>query len=890
VSARADGPQLAIRDVRAEADRVGRFEKIELDLDLTGDWENPYDPDQVDVTAHFTSPSGRRIAVPAFYYQPYRIRQLPSSAKRTRVASLKLYLDEREWEPEPVVTFFLDDVALRVSGTGEQVVLDDMEAGAGDWEPATASASGELAHGGRRSLRFTARVEGEEDWPGAVLACKGADWSRFDGLSLWLYPRMARVRGPVHLYFANDEGVNSPIMQWNPMDLRPNEWNHLVWDWSGFRPDLQAEADGSPTWKVRFTPVEVGRYLCSVTARTPGAEARSEEQAFDVTESSRKGFVRISPDDPHYFVHDRGDVFFPIGHDVVWGSGGPLDLAEAYFPKMAAHGENCTYLIMHGTPWFPQRLAIEWDNLGVYDQEAAALLDRYLALAEQYGIYLKLSFDVHVHNSDLWHLNPYNRARGGPCASPNDFYTDRTAIDLYEKRLRYIVARWAYHPSIMAWESFAEIDGATDLDGSAGWGYPSRPGGERIPALLAPWLRETSAYLRSIDPYQRLITVSFAGDVSDPSIWALPEIEYTQIHTYGALDTAKAVSEWCRKLTAEYPKPMMVTEFGWDAQTVDSGGDRDGVGNHNGLWASVMSGAAGAAMNWWCDRIDELNLYPQYQALAAYVDDVQWPREGFRPAQVELLPAASAALSAVTIQAQGPFAGGSVSEFTVAPDGGVNDPAQVPSFLHAPGRPEPHVDPVFHVDCPAPSSFAVHVHSVSPDARLDIYLDGRLALSQELPAQNVPGKVCTFSEQWQLWQCLYNEEFAIPVPAGRHTIRLANGKPGFSWIRIAGYRLTNYDRDPLRVVGLTGRNTTLLWFQNKESTWGAALRGLVPTPAVGARAIVTGLPPGAYDLEWWDTWSGRVERRETCDAPAGSLELALPVVERDVACKLLRAP
>ncbi len=893
----ASGAELSILSVTPGEERVERYAPFELALEVAGDWENPFDPEQIDITAHFTTPSGKVLDVPAFYYRAYSSRVLPASAKRARVRFLKLFINELEWGPNSPVDFFIDDVKLLDSATDRTVSLGDVEAGPGPWRLSDHLVlTDEMARTGSRSLRFSPSIDLEENWPGAVLDCRGADWSGSDGLSLWLYPRTARIAAPVHLYFEAEDGTRSPIMRWSPQSLRANEWNHLVWDWREFRPDIRFEAQGEPGWRVRFTPVEEGRHTYYVSARNRRSSAKSEERTFDVTPSDRPGFVRVSLDDPHYFVHDNGDLFFPIGHDVIWsGAGGPLSEARAYFPKMQAHGENCTYLIMGALDAFPPRLAIEWEKLGAYDLEAAACLDWYLDLAEKHGIYFKLSFDVHAHNIvgkplGLWDANPYSAGRGGPCTGPNDFFTNREAVELYKKRLRYIVARWGYHPNIMAWESFAEINGAVEVDGRAGWRYAAGEEHPDVSRMLANWLSETSDYLRSIDPHDHLISVSFGGDGSDDRLWSLPQMDYTQIHHYNSVDTAPAIARWCRSLTERYAKPMMVTEFGWGVRSTDLSIDPTGICNHNGIWASVMSGAAGSAMNWWCRRIDKLDLYPQFQALRNFARTVEWDKEGFRPADVELRAPAQDELPSVTLDARGPFFGATVSDFTVASDGTVNDPGQVPSHLLAPGRPEPRVLPVFHVDYPADGTFAVYVDTVSPDARLDVYLDGEPALSRELPAENVEGKPSTFSERWQVWQCAYDEDFAIEVPAGRHSIRIENGKPGFSWIRISHYTLTNYDPQPLRAFGLTGRNATLLWIQNKQSTWGNDRLGKQPPAVEGAEAEVSGLTAGDYMIEWWDTYDGKVSYSETATAEAGRLRLTVPPLERDVACKIIRIP
>ena len=885
----------AIVSVQASAGRVERYDRLDFGLGITGDWQNPFDPDQVAVDLHVTAPSGRRIVVPAYCHEPHAASVRPASEKRREVRFLKLFINEHEWPQGLEAEFFIDDVRL-LRGR-EEVALADMEGDLGGWSlHERVAVSEELAHGGTRSLRFAPEIDAEENWPGAVLATRGADWSAFDGMSLWVYPRMARLAGPVMIYFQAEDGTKSPIRTWGPEQLEAGEWQELRWDWSEFRSDVLFAPEGKPGWRAHFTPSEVGEYRYRVTARTPDATVESDEAAFDVADSDRPGFVRVSGDDPHYFAFDNGEGFFPIGHDVIWsGAGGPLTEAMEYFPKMEAHGENCTYLIMGALDAFPPVLAIEWSELGRYDQDAAAAVDWYLDLARKHGIYVKLSFDVHAHNiragrPGLWEQNPYSTERGGPCAGPNEFYTSPEAVAQYKKRLRYIVARWGHRPEIMAWESFAEINGAVEEDGHSGWRYGTEPGHDEVSEMLAAWLAETSDYLRAVDPYDHLISVSFGSDGSDDRLWALPQMDYTQIHHYNSLDTAPQIARWCRTLTERYAKPMMVTEFGWDVRATDLTVDPLGICNHNGIWAGVMSGAAGGPQNWWCDRIDALDLYHQYRSLRDFTDGIDWAREGFRHADIQLNAPAQETLPSVALPATGPFSDGQVSEFTVGRDGAVNDPGQVPSHLLAPGRPEPHVRPTFHVDYPVAGQFVVRVDSVSPDARLDVYVDDELVLQQELPAQAASGVTSVFEERWQVWRGIYDREFAVPVPAGRHAIRLENGKPGASWIRIANYALTNYDAEPVRAFGLTGRNTTVVWFQNKLSTWGNDRRGGEPGTIRQATADVTVGSPGNYRIEWWGTWAGKVMRTEEATATEGRIVLRLPAFTRDVACKITRLP
>jgi len=62
---------LRISNVYVNRPQVTLYEKFEITFDLDGLWDNPFDPAQVKVDAEFSSPSGRTLVVPGFFYQQY---------------------------------------------------------------------------------------------------------------------------------------------------------------------------------------------------------------------------------------------------------------------------------------------------------------------------------------------------------------------------------------------------------------------------------------------------------------------------------------------------------------------------------------------------------------------------------------------------------------------------------------------------------------------------------------------------------------------------------------------------------------------------------------------------------------------------------------------------
>lgn len=70
----------SVRSVSALSTVVARYGLFELSADLDASWNNPFDPNDISVSAWFTSPSGKTVEVPGFWYQPFS-RRLEGNAE-----------------------------------------------------------------------------------------------------------------------------------------------------------------------------------------------------------------------------------------------------------------------------------------------------------------------------------------------------------------------------------------------------------------------------------------------------------------------------------------------------------------------------------------------------------------------------------------------------------------------------------------------------------------------------------------------------------------------------------------------------------------------------------------------------------------------------------------
>ena len=72
VVALASSGTLAISEVTLSKSQVPRYETVEYTFRVAGQWENPFDPDEVRVDAVITGEDGMRTVAPGFFYQEYR--------------------------------------------------------------------------------------------------------------------------------------------------------------------------------------------------------------------------------------------------------------------------------------------------------------------------------------------------------------------------------------------------------------------------------------------------------------------------------------------------------------------------------------------------------------------------------------------------------------------------------------------------------------------------------------------------------------------------------------------------------------------------------------------------------------------------------------------------
>jgi len=120
---------------------------------------------------------------------------------------------------------------------------------------------------------------------------------------------------------------------------------YTPYDIAAVNEDREALGISGPNdWRIRYTPRVTGRHTLTLRVRDRGGVAASPAVGFDVEPSDRRGFIRVSRDDPRFLRYDNGDEFVPIAEGRQWAPQErrrALSYAEA-FAADAAAGVNLT--------------------------------------------------------------------------------------------------------------------------------------------------------------------------------------------------------------------------------------------------------------------------------------------------------------------------------------------------------------------------------------------------------------------------------------------------------------------------------------------------------------------------------------------------------------------
>ena len=373
----------------------------------------------------------------------------------------------------------------------------------------------------------------------------------------------------------------------NPYDLRQVSLDGLFTAPDGGQMKVPGFWDGEATWRVRFTPSQVGEWNYQLTVTDSRGVSLPYEGKFNVTASDLHGWLQpgnwVDPAySGHYLVYQDGTPFYGIGHcdalNILW-KGFNADTGVGLFDEMKQAGEN--YVV-----WWPlysnSPISYSYDD---YSLPSLKVIDMVVADAQKKGIFLvftiwdhpELRDDKHPGN---WGTGNWSRNGFSKLGDLQSFFTSAEAWAWQENFYRYIIARWGYSPAIGMWQTVSEINGTNAYN------------------QTDPWHKQVNDFFVANDPYRHPTTASKSGGSSDiPWPEGHQVMDAPQVHIYDPLNNnpvgaAKVLAQWTSTMWNEAEKPNWVGEFG------TPGDEYYPELFHNSIWAALSSGAAMTPAEW----------------------------------------------------------------------------------------------------------------------------------------------------------------------------------------------------------------------------------------------------------------------------------------------------
>lgn len=680
---------------------VGQYEKLEMEIQVDGRYDNPFDPDAVDLVVLLKTPGDKRVMLPAFYCQQYERRKLDQGRNR---ANWYYPIGRGTWKARfaPMQTGTYSATAKLKDRTGT------IQSGSVRFDCVQSSSKGFLCTS-RDDPRFLEFTDGS---PFFAIGQNLAFISESQYVNL---TKAEEIFGKLSANGANFLRIWTCCEDWAmAIEARKSAWDR--------------------SWH-RNAPIEI----------LPGSDSFDQNEPanrkYVKIDSSDRISITVSPSHPvalrpktRYALTGRFMAKGPTGLRINMGQNnwemscektGQNEWKTFRREFMTDQnefwlGRTTLNLIGSGTIWLdmlslkeaPAGPELLWEAdvnrpiRGLYNPLDCFLLDKIIEAAERHDIYLMLC----LLTRDLYmkHLSDDKNAEY------------EHAIRDAKKFMRYAVARWGYSTHVAAWEYFNEIN-------------PGLPTNR--------FYNEVGEYLEKTDIYHHPRTTSTwhpsAKDCRHRSL------DIGQLHHYMRPETkeefkdeAAVVLNKAQFLRTHAPnKPVLIGEFGlatpkWGLSEYMKR-DTEGVHFHNSLWASAFSGTSGTAMFWWWDQLDRQDAYGHYRPLAAFLTDVSF--------------------------------------------------------------------------------------------------------------------------------------------AGLHQIQATSSNDQFRWL---GYK---------------GSDRAYLWIANSRATWwNQVIKKKPPASIEGATITIQEIQPGDYRLEWWDTYEGKIIRTERISFDEDSLHISVPTFNRDIACKIIR--
>ena len=393
------------------------------------------------------------------------------------------------------------------------------------------------------------------------------------------------------------------------------------------------KVNSQSNWRIRHSFVEQGNYTATIEIEVNGEVVHEFKQMLIRIHDKGKNIpiaigTEGSKNDRYLRYADGSETFIPIGHNLTWTHPGfdnfDIQKAKKYDQWMMDIHKNGGNFF--GPMFNPTTHGFEVEDLGNYNKRHHKLCeyDRLTGIADSLGMYALMQPHITVIKKAnawedfYWENNPYY-VHIAEVKEPIDFFTSDSAKIFFKRKLRYILSRWGYSPSMAMIELLSEINTL----------LPETKKDKSARGMVTNWFLEMKNYCTDQLGFEdKIYTVSYAsGDYEKK--WKneiFPYADIVFLHWYrddksrnyrGRYELTKALQNNPKTKN----KPTFYDEYGLFSGAITIQCCTDIVFKQD-LWSNALSGNCGPGMYWWWDLgLHQDHFLEHYQHLNSYFKD-----------------------------------------------------------------------------------------------------------------------------------------------------------------------------------------------------------------------------------------------------------------------------
>ncbi|HYH12481.1 MAG TPA: DUF4038 domain-containing protein [Thermomicrobiales bacterium] len=313
--------------------------------------------------------------------------------------------------------------------------------------------------------------------------------------------------------------------------------------------------DGDGTWRVRFSPGEIGRWTYK-TAATPEDPGLTTDGKFEATAREARGFLRSTPGEAWGFAFENGDPAFIFG-DTTYNLFGMAHCGidvQSFLRRRAEQGFNLLRVRLPVSPFHPPKGYSDWQTrrtwpwggseqsprFDEFNLEYFRTVDEVVRLAEELGIGLEMIMEA-------WGFEfPFNSRQ---------IFT----AEWEELWLRYLIARYDAFSSTWVWTPLNEYEYYPNGD----WHYT--PNADRWQLRISRWIKANAPHGHVVVAHNGPRVPPFAQRfAADPE--AVDAIMFQEWGTTGERDAwlAAGIEESIDQSLAGWRGSAVLAEWGYE--------------------------------------------------------------------------------------------------------------------------------------------------------------------------------------------------------------------------------------------------------------------------------------------------------------------------------------